>query len=202
MTSRTGNVYTCRAAQHGCVRSNHKLTTLREVVADYRRFHAPVAQAETSFYRRLPHTEAVARAARAERPDGKRHDHQRRIPRQAIHAVAKALDGVDFRGLRKFSKLYQDLAARMRRIKGIGPLFVYDATTRIGANLRLEPASVYVHAGVKKGVRALIRGHLPSNVAPSEFPAPLSDCTAAELEDLLCIFGPTLLKMRGRLPRR
>ena len=194
-------VYSCRAARHPCVRLTREPATLREVVADYRRFHAPVAKAEIAFYAGLPYAEAIARATRAERPDGKRHDHQRRISQNAIREVGKALATANFKGVRSFSVLYQQLSALTRRVKGIGPLFVYDTAVRIGANRKLHPTTVYVHAGVKKGVRAVIRGNLRSSVSPTEFPPPLSRCTAAELEDLLCIFGPTLLKMRGRLRR-
>jgi hypothetical protein len=158
-------------------------------VSDYLRYHAPVLHAQLSFYAGLKHAEAVARASRAERPDGRRHDHQRRINRRAMRKLAELLRGETFRRERDFRAIYQRISALTRRVKGIGPLLVYDTALRIGANRGKLPRMVYIHAGVTKGARAVALQHVPLAVSPAAFPAPLSKLTAHELEDLLCIFG-------------
>lgn len=62
-----------------------------------------------------------------------------------------------------FDVLYQHIAALTRNIKGIGPLFVYDAALRVGANRRAYPKRVYIHAGVRKGAAVLL-GSIPAAV--------------------------------------
>lgn len=186
----------CCAEAHSCVRTKRGAITIGDVVDDYVRYHAPVVRAQLTFYAGIAHSEAVARASRAERPDGKRHDHQRRINRRAMRRLAELLGNETFRRERHFGDIYQRISALTRHVKGIGPLLVYDTALRIGANRRKLPTLVYVHAGVAKGARAVARQHVPLALSPTAFPSPLSGLPACELEDLLCIFGRVLQRKR------
>ena len=51
------------------------------------------------------------------------------------------------------------IRAAVEPIPGIGELYVYDTSFRIGAKLNLFPTKVYLHAGTRRGVRALGLDH-------------------------------------------
>lgn len=185
----------CRPVEHDCV-GRKGYQTLQAIVDDYDRFHAPVARAEMEFYKGLPLTEAIERAARAERPDGKRHDHQRRIRKEALRKVQVVLRQATLPDGREFRLLYESLAAITRKTKGIGPLFVYDAALRIGASRRAHPKFVYIHAGVRKAARAVLVRGVSAVVPRDRFPPPLSRRSASEIQDILCTFAKALGQMK------
>lgn len=54
-----------------------------------------------------------------------------------------------------------DLCDAARPERGIGPVTLYDVATRIGAYLDVHPTSLYVHAGVREGLYALMEGSSP-----------------------------------------
>src|SRR5262245_34348987 len=98
----------CRKSGAGC-RSDaiDGLPTLRAIVRAYCERHRPRARAELAFYASLPSLrEAVRRASRAERPDGKRHGHQTRIRRPAIREAGRQLLQLNLRTSRDFHELY------------------------------------------------------------------------------------------------
>ena len=59
-----------------------------------------------------------------------------------------------------FDKLQDLIKETMKDILGIGDLYCYDTTLRIGAKLRLHPQTVLLHAGTRKGAALIadIRG--------------------------------------------
>ena len=78
-----------------------------KIARAYRKYHQATAKAELDFYAKLSSLkEAVKRASRAERPDGKRHDHQTRTRRTAIRKVEKRLQSVPIRNCRTFAELF------------------------------------------------------------------------------------------------
>jgi hypothetical protein len=103
--------------------------TLDEIVNDYIREYRDDARAEMRFFeiQRSP-SAAIRKAALCELPSGKRHPHQRRIPRDLLERVEARLQGIG-RKLAKaidFAGLYGLVEAEIGRIKGIGALTVYD----------------------------------------------------------------------------
>lgn len=56
---------------------------------------------------------------------------------------------------RNFSELFKLLEAAVEPIPGLGELYVYDTTLRIGSKLNLFPEEVHLHAGTRQGARAL-----------------------------------------------
>jgi hypothetical protein len=76
-------------------------------------------------------------------------------------------------------------------VRGIGELTVYDIATRIGTARDLEPQLVFVHAGVRRGARALgFRAR--DRLAISELPRAFARLSPGEAEDCLCIFKSEL----------
>ena len=64
----------------------------------------------------------MARASRAERPDGKRHDHQRRIAGKALEQVGPRLDGTSWHAFESFFDLHAFLEGRIGTLPEIGEL--------------------------------------------------------------------------------
>jgi len=163
--------------------------TFAGIVRAYRHDYALGARAELDYYANLASVdEAVDRASRAERPDGKRHDHQTRIRRDALDEVAQQLKAVSWNAHKTFPDLHSFLERKIGTIPGIGELMVYDTALRIGAKLGLEPEVVYLHRGTRVGVRALGLDADRPFVTLSELPHELRSLRPHEIEDCLCIY--------------
>jgi len=170
--------------------------TLSQIVEAYRRDHQEGARAELDFYRHLPSArEALARAARAERPDGKRHDHQRLIPKQAMREVGRRIPRLSTAGVWTFEELLQRIETLIGAIDGVGPLMVYDTSLRIGAMVGVEPDRVYLHAGTREGARSLGIATERGFLLVEELPPQLRRLKPREVEDLLCIYKAELKRV-------
>lgn len=136
--------------------------TLDEIVSDYIREFRDKARAEMRFFeiQRSP-SAAIRKASLCELPSGKRHPHQRRIPKALLEQAEARLQAVA-RKLAKaadFAAIHRLVEDEIGSIKGIGALTVYDIAHRIGAHFRMAPQLVYLHAGTRTGARAFnIRG--------------------------------------------
>lgn len=165
------------------------LMTLSEIVAAYIRERRDSARAEMRFFeiqRNL--TQAIRKAALCVLPSGKRHPHQRRIPRMLLELVEARLQEVQahLRRAENFDELHRVIAERIGSISGIGSLTVYDITHRIGAYIGKHPKLVYLHAGTRKGAMTFnIRGDY---FDPRILPKPFSRLQPYEIEDCLCIY--------------
>lgn len=158
-------------------------------------------------YRSSSFPEALKAASRGECPPngkdvGKRHFHQRRIPKTAIKQWASKLDKAQaqiqsFLGL-SFEDLFDFLDERARTIDGIGPLMVYDTALRIGANIECLPKGwVYLHAHARiPGVRSKVH-RIPKSELPEEFKA-LEVWEAYEIEDFLCVCQKQIKELKSR----
>ena len=79
-------------------------------------------------------------------------------------------------------------------ILGIGELYIYDTSMRLGAYLGFLPTKVYLHAGTRKGAKAL--GFTNSDALEiSELPTEFGRLDPHEVEDVLCIFKDELKKL-------
>lgn len=167
--------------------------TLQEIVAAYRKYCQRGAKAEQDYYANLPTLEeAIERAARAERPDGKRHDHQRRLSRSSLEQVRKNLSKTAIQSCETFGDLHSLIERTIRPVRGIGELMVYDTAIRIGARMRLEPEVVYLHSGTRLGARALGFDTSLGFITISKVPSELKALKPREIEDCLCIFKDDL----------
>jgi hypothetical protein len=125
------------------------------------------------------------------RGDGKRFDHQRRIQRRAIEAACSRLllSAGDIAASQSFRKLLHIVEQLLHPIRGVGELYCYDTTARIGAFLRIEPDRVYLHAGTRAGARALGLSCKERWVLPTELPKELRGRSPREIENILCIYA-------------
>jgi hypothetical protein len=104
------------------------------------------------------------------------------LPRQAL----------EIEGIRDFDTLFRLIDSAVHPIRGLGELYVYDSAFRIGTRLNIFPREIYLHAGTRKGARALGLDHRAVKLKPSVLPAEFSSLEPYEMEDILCIFEDEL----------
>ena len=73
-------------------------------------------------------------------------------------------------------------------VPGFGQLCVYDTALRLGCWLRRLPERVYLHAGTRKGARALVHAASGPCIDVAELPPELRPLRPDEVEDFLCIY--------------
>jgi hypothetical protein len=78
------------------------------------------------------------------------------------------------------------------RSNGLGSLYAYDTARRLGAKLGVEPQRVYLHAGTRKGAKALGLDYRQASLPVNDFPEPLRVLPADMLESFLCIYKDRL----------
>lgn len=182
-------------------RGRKRLRSLAAIVQDYIRRHRPKTIRELRYFRNLPRlAAAITEAGLARYCDGeryKRYSHQRRIPRAALEMATRRLHRTNVRSARSFADLIARVETAVRRVHGIGELYVYDTALRLGGHLRLLPREVYLHAGTRRGARALGLDHRAESVSPSQLPAALRRLQPHEVEDVLCIYKDWLRSANG-----
>jgi hypothetical protein len=164
---------------------------LDDIIRDYIDNYREGASRELSFYGATsPLTEVIRLAANAIREDGKRHDHQRRIPGSALARFGRTLLSIELElgKAKSFAELYAVVRVAAANLKYIGELTIYDTTLRVAAKLGLSPQEVYLHAGTRRGAALFgidtAKGSIPQSSLPAEFQK-LEPC---ESEDVLCIY--------------
>jgi len=162
--------------------------SLEEIVDRYIHDYRPDAVEEIAYFANQPSLDqAVELAAMSITQRGKRHPHQRRIPRVVLEEARNVLRSLPLKQCRSFHELFCCLSDNLDPIPGIGELTVYDIATRMGAFLGLEPENVYLHAGTRAGARALgLRDG--AFLEPAELPAQFARLKPREIEDCLCIY--------------
>lgn len=190
-----------RSDERRCPRpaSARTFASLEEVVQDYLATVAADADDYLSYYRSAASLrEAIACASMAELEDGKRFSHQRRIPRRVLKKIGPKLKPNELRRCRDFEALHQYIASAIGPIHGIGSLAIYDTAHRLGAYLKKPPRYVYVHAGVREGLKALGLPHRVSKVKMSDLPRPFHRLRPDQVEDCLCIYKRELRTIARR----
>jgi hypothetical protein len=175
---------------------------LEAIVRAYSRKIRPKAQAEIDWFARQPSLDAaIEKAALALNSRGKRYSHQRRLTKaalkEAFHTLSDESNAI--KQARDFDELFRIIRAAVKPIPGIGELYVYDTAFRIGAKLNLFPKKVYLHAGTRRGVRALGLDHSADTIKVSALPKELRTLEPHELEDILCIFKDELKSVSAML---
>jgi hypothetical protein len=167
---------------------------LEAILRHYQLHHRPRHDHELTWFRTQPSLEDALRVTgKAQDDEGKRYRHQRRIKPQAVTEATNRLFDLhdDLRRCSTFHTLWALIRDNLKPIRGIGDLYIYDASLRIGAYLRLTPERVYLHAGTRIGARKsglLLRvGGRREWLELNELPAPLRDLPPSDVENLLCI---------------
>ena len=171
--------------------------SLEAIIAHYLANYSGNADCELQFYRRQRTIDvALEHAALAQLPSGKRAHHQRRLSQSTLNAAWNALKQCDFNKCRDFQELFCLVDETVRPIAGIGELYIYDTSLRIGAFLRLSPDRVCLHAGTRVGARAL--GFSGGDyILCSDLPNQFAVLQPHRIEDCLCIYKRELAMLKG-----
>ena len=164
---------------------------LQAIVRTYTRQIRPRTQAEIDWFaRQLSLDDAIEKAALAVNSRGKRYSHQRRLTKAALKQAFRTLRDRSeaMEEARDFDELFRIIGAAVKPIHGIGELYIYDTSFRIGAKLNLFPTKVYLHAGTRRGVRALGLDASGVTLKVSLLPKEFRALEPHEMEDVLCIF--------------
>ena len=167
--------------------------SLSAIVRAYQREWRPLATEELASFRGEPTLRsAIKRASQAQRLDGKRYDHQRRLSADTLKEVHRKLSQVDLSRYRDFDQLHDLLGGLLGSVPGVGELMIYDTSLRIGARLGVKPARVYLHRGTREGAKALGLKWRARQIEVPAFPRELRVLEPHEIEDCLCIFKEEL----------
>ena len=163
--------------------------TLDERVNDYLKKFAVLLDREIRYFKeQSSFIEALNKAAVAEMSSGKS-SHQRRIQVATLEKAQQLLiENKDrISSSTSFSELYCEIE-KTRKISGIGELYVYDTSWRIGAYLGIEPDLVYIHAGTRKGSEALGFSLDRKTIDRKEFPPSIQRLQPIHIENFLCLY--------------
>ena len=151
--------------------------------------------------RRLSGFKNLARAIEnATGSTGKVPDHQRRVGRQILKKACGALlaEVHQIKACTSFDALFHLVERLTADIHRFGELAVYDTSLRLGAWLNKLPKKVYLHAGTRKGAKALgldvSRGHVEMN----ELPKTIKVLKPWQAEDFLCIYKDAFASRNSR----
>lgn len=164
---------------------------MKVIVRNYTSTVRPNAEAELRWFREQPTLKAaIEKAALATNSEGERYSHQRRLSRDVLEDARSRLlkEVASLENATSFDDLLRRVNQIVRDIRGIGELYVYDTSLRIGSKLELLPDKVYLHAGTRSGAKALSLDHRASGLALSSLPAELRQLQPHEIEDVLCIY--------------
>jgi len=196
MSSRT----TGRTRRHraGCETPSldERYSSLDSIVRAYRARFRKRSQEELDSFTSQSIADAVRRAGLAERLDGKRYNHQRRIPREVLQLAARRLGRANLNRARDFDELHERVRETISSIPGIGCLTIYDTALRIGAKLSLAPKRVYLHTGTRAGARKLGLNWRADSLAVSSVPRAFRELEPREIEDVLFIFEDHFTRLR------
>ena len=159
----------------------------------------PLAQDELDWFRSQSSlSTAVKKAGLAINRKNKRYSHQRRI-RKGILPLAENILTSNLKAIDRcsnFDELFNLIDDLLRFVDGIGELYIYDTSLRIGAKLNLLPEKVYLHTGTRDGAKALGFDSKAKFIELSDFPVEFQVLKPHEIEDVLCIFKDKLKRTK------
>ena len=139
-------------------------------------------------------TEAIRRACLSMIPGRTRlirHGHQCRLPGALLSEATTAVLSMegDIAAAEDFDTLHSIVRLACSSVQGAGPLYCYDVAHRIGLHVGLAPDVIYLHTGTREGAKALgINVSRRDHITLSDLPKPLQVLSAAEAEDVLCVY--------------
>ncbi len=174
---------------------------LKAIVRTYIRRVRPRAEAELDWFRQQPSIgRAIEIAALAMNRRGKRYSHQRRLRKASLEQALSVLSDKSKAMIQahSFDDLFRLIDSVLEPIPGIGELYVYDTSLRIGAKLNLLPNKAYLHAGTRLGARALGLNGSAATIEVPALPREFRALRPHEIEDVLCIFKDEFKTTRAK----
>ena len=164
--------------------------TFEAIVSAYIHDHRAYARDEMRFFESQP--SLVQAITNAVQPGGRKHEHQYRIPSALLDEAERRLEVATANLVQApgFDTLHGLVDSKIGRIRGIGPLTVYDIAHRLGAFFGKTPVLVYLHSGAKTGAAAL--GFRGKAICRDVLPVAFLRLSATEIEDCLCLYSDHL----------
>lgn len=170
-----------------------KGTSLSQLITHFVAAEPSCSRGELAAYRNKPLRTAIAMAARADRGDGQRHDHQWSLrddtARKAEVILLKAADQI--KACKDFDALHSLVKIKLN-IPGAAEMYWYDTAFRIGISMGILPEKVYLHRGTRLGAEQLGLGRGKPTLEMSELPPALQALEPYQVEDFLCIYHDAL----------
>lgn len=180
---------------------------LEKLVAQYCRENGPRIAEYLQYFQELGNLNDAIRYS-CHGKEGQIHDHQYLVGKERLELARRLLQ----RSRRKIeiSDSFEDVIETLERVRaqipGFGVLAVYDTSLRLGAYLGKWPTVVYLHAGTKRGCKALGVATKEGTVEMDRLPYPIQALEPYQAEDFLCIFkdhfSGAAKDSRGCLPNR
>lgn len=163
--------------------------SLASLVRLYQRKHGPRLTTYLDYFTTLQSLESAVRFA-CHGKDGKIHGHQYLVGKAKIEQARTELERHTdmIAACTSFEELLALVEDRTNGIDRFGTLAVYDTSLRLGAHLGLWPEVVYLHAGTKKGCKALGVVTKGGTVEMAKLPKLVQALEPYQAEDFLCIF--------------
>jgi hypothetical protein len=168
------------------------------IVKDYIQKHQAALKNDLNWYSQ-PLTwndkikRAVASIGQPKQPNQHQplHQHQWRLRKSVYGAAQKKLLTVStwLSQAKAFDDLYDAVKTQISSVSGVGPLYLYDISLRLGNSNNLKPTTVYLHAGALKGAQKILKVpvHQGRSTHKSSFPT-LASLDPFEIENLLCLY--------------
>ncbi len=133
---------------------------------------------------------AIKNAGLARWSNGKKFNHQYRIPNKILKGSTEKLlkKKNEIVKCKKFSKLFELIENTIGHIKGIGAITVYDTSFRIGGKLGIYPDKIYLHGGTLKSAKNLGISTKEGSIKINTLPTVYRKLKPYEIEDCLCIY--------------
>jgi hypothetical protein len=169
----------------------NKMKTYKTSISDYSRYCRINSQIEIEWFQSLDANEVIYFSAYAIDVYGNRYSHQRRLTKisllKSYNFIRNNWNKIIL--CEDFDALHNLLKSHLKQIHGIGDLYIYDTSFRIGAFRRLFPEYIYLHAGTKDGAKKMgIETKNRTKLSKSELPKEFKFTKAHEIEDILCIY--------------
>ena len=166
----------------------------RSIIRVYKKINLPKALVELDHYRNFSTLDCcIHNAALAINHKGKRHSHQKRLSKKTLSIARDILvdNKNSIKEIKSFDQLFVLIDNLLKPVKGIGELYIYDTSLRIGSYLDHLPEKVYLHSGTRIGARSL--GYKNKYIIEmNELPKEFQKLEPFEVEDILCIFEDKL----------
>lgn len=117
-------------------------------------------------------------------------DHQYRIQVEALELSRKILlhNKKKISSCKDFDTLLKLIDSLLKDVKGLGELYYYDTTLKLGSYLNIFPEFIYLHRGTREGAKYLGLNYKKEYIKKTDLPNELQTLEPYELEDFLCIY--------------
>jgi len=158
-------------------------------VSQYLREKAPTIAEYLRYFQELGNVNDAIRYS-CHGKDGQIHGHQHLVGKKRLELARQLLQRNKQRieACESFEDLIAIVTAVRANVPGFGVLAIYDTSLRLGAYLGKWPTVVYLHAGTKRGCKALGVATKGGTVEKDRLPDPIQVLEPYQAEDFLCIF--------------